>query len=137
PLAGGLLGVHWHNIAGWRWLFALEGVPDVIFGIVTLFYLTDWPHQPKWLPQAEREWIERELANEHSAKAHDELHNIRKSLRNPTVLLLALIGFFEYTGGYALLFWLPTILKRASNLPNFTVTLLAALPYLVGMIVMV
>ncbi len=54
-----------------------------------------------------------------------------------TVLLLSLIGFFEYTGGYALLFWLPTILKRASNYSNFTVTLLAALPYCVGMVVMV
>ena len=137
PLAGALLGVHWRGIAGWRWLFALEGIPAVIFGIVTFFYLTDWPRQATWLPEDEREWIENELASESSAKAHDELHNIWKSLRNPTVLLLALIGFFEYTGGYALLFWLPTILKRASNFSNFAVTLLAALPYLVGMIVMV
>jgi len=137
PLAGALLKVHWLGIAGWRWLFALEGIPAVIFGIVTLFYLTDWPREAKWLPAAEREWIENELARENYGKAHDELHNIWKSLRNPTVLLLALIGFFEYTGGYALLFWLPTILKRASNFSNLTVTLLAALPYLVGMIVMV
>jgi ACS family tartrate transporter-like MFS transporter len=137
PFAGLLLGVHWHGIAGWRWLFALEGIPAIIFGVVTLFYLTDWPHQAKWLPDDERAWIEGELAREHSAKAHDELHNIWKSLRNPTVVLLAIIGFFEYTGGYALLFWLPTILKRASNFSNLTVTLLAALPYLVGMIVMV
>lgn len=137
PLAGALLGVHWHGIAGWRWLFALEGIPAVVFGVITLFYLTDWPREAKWLPDSEREWIEQELARENSAKAPDELHNIWKSLRNPTVLLLALIGFFEYTGGYALLFWLPTILKRASNFSNFTVTLLAALPYLVGMIVMV
>ena len=137
PLAGALLKVHWLGIAGWRWLFALEGIPAVIFGVVTLFYLTDWPWEAKWLPAAEREWIENELARENYGKAHDELHNIWKSLRNPTVLLLALIGFFEYTGGYALLFWLPTILKRASNFSNLTVTLLAALPYLVGMIVMV
>ena len=137
PFAGLLLGVHWYGIAGWRWLFALEGVPAVIFGIITLFYLTDWPRDAKWLPEIERTWIQNELANESSAKAHDELHNIWKSLRNPTVLLLSLIGFFEYTGGYALLFWLPTILKRASNYSNFTVTLLAALPYCVGMVVMV
>jgi ACS family tartrate transporter-like MFS transporter len=137
PFAGLLLGVHWHGIAGWRWLFALEGVPAVILGVVTLFYLTDWPSEARWLPEAELQWIENELAIEDSSRAHDELHNIWKPLRNFTVLLLALIGFFEYTGGYALLFWLPTILKRASNFSNFTVTLLAALPYLVGMVVMV
>jgi len=137
PLAGALLGVHWHGIAGWRWLFALEGIPAVIFGVLTLFYLTDWPQEAKWLPEAERAWIEGELIRESASKGQDELHNIWKSLRNPTVLLLALIGFFEYTGGYALLFWLPTMLKRASNYSNFNVTLLAALPYLAGMIVMV
>src|SRR5436305_3598560 len=137
PFAGLLLGVHWHGIAGWRWLFAMEGIPAVIFGFVTIFYLTDWPREAKWLPEPERQWIENELAMEHSERSHDELHNIWKSLRNPTVLLLALIGFFEYTGGYALLFWLPTILKRASTFSNFKITVLAALPYLVGMITMV
>src|SRR6059058_1263089 len=84
PLAGALLGVHWHGIAGWRWLFALEGIPAVIFGGLTLFYLTDWPKDAKWLPNNERLWIENELATENSAKADDELHNIWKSLRNPT-----------------------------------------------------
>jgi MFS transporter, ACS family, tartrate transporter len=137
PLAGVLLKVHWHGLAGWRWLFVLEGVPALVAGVVTLFYLTDRPHDAQWLPEEERRWIESELAAERSEKAHDELHKIWKSLRNPTVLLLAVIGFFEYTGGYALLFWLPTILKRASNFSNLKVTLLSALPYLVGMIVMV
>src|SRR3954471_6496652 len=137
PLAGGLLGVHWHGFAGWRWLFVLEGIPAVIAGVVTFFYLTDRPRDAKWLPEAEQRWIDGELESEHAGRSHDELHNIWKSLRNPTVLLLAVIGFFEYTGGYALLFWLPTILKRASDFSNSTVTLLAALPYLVGMIVMV
>jgi MFS transporter, ACS family, tartrate transporter len=137
PLAGALLGVHWRGFAGWRWLFVLEGIPAVIAGVATLFYLTDRPQDAKWLPAEERSWIEAQLANEHASRSHDELHNIWKSLRKPVVLLLALIGFFEYTGGYALLFWLPTILKRASNYSNFAVTLFSALPYLVGMITMV
>jgi ACS family tartrate transporter-like MFS transporter len=136
PLAGALLGVRWHGLAGWRWLFILEGIPAVIAGVVTFFCLTDRPSQSKWLPDAERRWIEEQLALENSVKAKDELHNIWKSLRTPRVLLLALIGFFEYTGGDALLFWLPTILKRASNYSNFTVTMLAALPYVVGMVTM-
>jgi MFS transporter, ACS family, tartrate transporter len=43
PVAGWLLGVHWRLLAGWRWLFILEGIPAIVFGIVTVFYLTDWP----------------------------------------------------------------------------------------------
>ena len=54
PFAGWLLGVHWQLLAGWRWLFILEGVPAIVLGIVTVFYLTDWPAQARWLPRDER-----------------------------------------------------------------------------------
>src|SRR5262250_346614 len=43
PLAGWLLDVHWWQLAGWRWLFILEGVPAVVLGVVTLLYMTDRP----------------------------------------------------------------------------------------------
>ena len=33
PIAGKILGVHWMNISGWRWLFLLEGIPAVVLGI--------------------------------------------------------------------------------------------------------
>jgi sugar phosphate permease len=49
PIAGWLLGVHWWSLAGWRWLFFLEGIPAIVLGTVTLFYLTDWPSQAHWL----------------------------------------------------------------------------------------
>src|SRR5947209_16782162 len=37
PLACLILRVHWLDIAGWRWLFLLEGVPAILLGIATLF----------------------------------------------------------------------------------------------------
>jgi ACS family tartrate transporter-like MFS transporter len=52
------------------------------------------------------------------------------------VLLLAAIYFFAVTAHYGFILWQPTILKRASGLPNFTVTLLAALPFLSGFLAM-
>src|SRR5580692_5600465 len=57
PLAGWLLGIAWRGWAGWRWLFVLEGVPAILMGLVTLFYLTDWPREAQWLSPDEREWI--------------------------------------------------------------------------------
>ena len=64
PVAGVLLGLSWLGLRGWRWLFILEGIPAVLLGIVTIFYLTDWPEQAKWLPEEERSWITGELRRE-------------------------------------------------------------------------
>src|SRR5215471_18318679 len=44
-------------IAGWRWLFILEGIPAILLGFATVFYLTDWPSQAQWLPTNERNWL--------------------------------------------------------------------------------
>src|SRR5690606_39741342 len=56
PISGLILDrINWWGMAGWRWVFILEGIPAVIFGIITLFYLTDWPHEARWLPEDERQ----------------------------------------------------------------------------------
>src|SRR5215475_3677294 len=68
PVAGWLLGVHWFSLAGWRWLFILEGIPPIILGIVTIFYLTDRPAQAQWLAQDERDWLTGQLDSELAAK---------------------------------------------------------------------
>jgi ACS family tartrate transporter-like MFS transporter len=136
PLAGWLLGVHWFGIPGWRWLFILEGIPAVLLGILTLFYMTDWPHQARWLPAGEREWIMGELQREKHAKAAARAWTVPQALGNGKVILLASVYFFALIGLYGFNFWFPTILKRATGLPNLTVTLIAALPYLLGIVAM-
>jgi len=42
PLAGLLLGITWLGLRGWRWLFILEGIPAILVGVITVFYLIDW-----------------------------------------------------------------------------------------------
>ena len=69
PLAGWMLGISWLGLRGWRWLFILEGIPAIVFGIVTIFYLTDWPRQAKWLPADGRERITPELLKEKASQA--------------------------------------------------------------------
>jgi MFS family permease len=68
PVAGWLLGVHWQSLAGWRWLFILEGVPAIVVGIITYFYMTDQPPQAGWLHQDERDWLVNELQAELQAR---------------------------------------------------------------------
>ena len=136
PLSGFLLGVNWHGMAGWRWLFILEGAPAIIFGIATFFYLTDWPHQAKWLPDDEREWITAELEKEKRAKTATHPQAIWKALKQREVIFLALAYFCMLTSFYGFTFWLPTIVKKLSGLPNILVALITALPYCVGLMAM-
>jgi MFS transporter, ACS family, tartrate transporter len=44
PVSGLLLGLDGlAGLKGWQWLFIIEGVPSLLLGIVTWFYLTDKP----------------------------------------------------------------------------------------------
>jgi D-galactonate transporter len=134
PVAGVLLGLSWLNMRGWRWLFILEGIPAVILGVITVFYLVDWPKDAKWLTLKEREWITEQLRQEKEAKRRVRSYSVWQALRQRDVILLTLGYFFALTGGYGISFWLPTILKRLSGQSDIKVTLLAAVPYLAGFV---
>jgi ACS family tartrate transporter-like MFS transporter len=136
PISGLLLDVNWLGYAGWRWLFIVEGIPAVIFGVITLFYLTDRPEQAKWLPADEREWITGELARERTIKLAQSSLSIWDSLRQRDVLLLALAYFGMVSGLYGFNFWLPTIVKQLSGLSNLLAILVTAIPYCVGLAAM-
>ncbi|MGA3088447.1 MAG: MFS transporter [Terriglobales bacterium] len=133
PLAGKIMRIHWYGLEGWRWLFILEGIPAVIFGIVTLFYLSDRPSRANWLPEDERNWITVELNREIAEKNAKRSYTIAQALRQREVILLTFIYFLGVTAFYGFTFWFPTILKRASGFSTAAVTSLAALPYLVAL----
>ena len=132
PLAGVLMGITWLGMRGWRWLFILEGIPAVVFGFITIWYLTDWPAEAKWLSEDERSWITQELKREKEAKKRS--FNIWEAFRHRDVILLTLCYFGAMTGSYGIAFWLPTILKRLSGQSDLKVTLMAALPYVAAFV---
>ena len=136
PVAGLVLGVHWLGLAGWRWLFILEGVPAVALGIVTLFYLTDRPEEAQWLPAEERDWITAALEAEKQQKHAIRRYSVLEGLKNPLTLQLVAIYFFIQTGLWAFNLWLPTVIKRASGLSDLKTTLLAGAPFLAGTAIM-
>jgi MFS transporter, ACS family, tartrate transporter len=136
PLAGLLLGLSWLGLRGWRWLFIIEGIPAIVLGVITIWYLTDWPEQADWLPADEKLWIKSELQHETEAKQRHRSHrSIWEALHHRDVILLTLCYFGAMTGSYGIAFWLPTILKRLSGKSDLKVTLLAALPYVVAFVV--
>src|SRR6516165_7878056 len=87
PLAGLLLGLSWLGLRGWRWLFILEGVPAILLGVVTLFFLTDWPRQASWLEAKQRQWISDQLDKEKEAKRGVRAYRISQAFGNRDVIL--------------------------------------------------
>jgi ACS family tartrate transporter-like MFS transporter len=132
PLAGWLLGAHWRGMAGWRWLFIVEGTPAVIIGIITIFYLTDWPSQARWLAQDEQEWLVNELRAEVQAKKRIRDHTIVQAFCDRRVLILIAVWFLALAGSLGNIYWIPTFVKRLSGFSDRAVTSLLMVPALIG-----
>ena len=136
PLSGLLMKIDWLGLAGWRWLLLLEGIPAVAFGVATLFYLTDWPKDAKWLPPDERDWLTRELEEEKRTKKAAKPLRVWQALRQREVVLLTLVYFFIVTANYGFNFFIPKIVQKLSGLSTFQVTLVTAIPFLASLPVM-
>lgn len=132
PIAGWLLGVHSRWLAGWRWLFILEGIPAMVLGVITVFYLTDWPAQARWLPQDERNWLINELRTELEAKKRIRNFTIMEAFCDRRVLWLIAAWFLALTGSLGNIYWIPTFVKRLSGLSDRAVTSLLLVPALLG-----
>src|SRR5258707_7171813 len=109
PLSGLLLGMHHFGLTGWRWLFIIEGAPAIIFGGVTIFYLTDRPDQAKWLAEDERKLITEGLDRERQAKDAGHSYRILHAFRHRDQLLVTLTYFFIVTSVCGFTFWVASI----------------------------
>ena len=122
PLSGALLELDGlHGLAGWQWLFLLEGLPAVILGTCVLFYLKDRPETAQWLTPVERDWLLETLATERNACLLRP--NIRAALTDKTVWNLGIIFLLVAGGFYGYSFWAPLIIKSLTGLSNFKVGL--------------
>ncbi|HYO81458.1 MAG TPA: MFS transporter, partial [Bryobacteraceae bacterium] len=129
PVSALLMQLDFLGLAGWRWLLILEGLPAVVLGIVTLFYLTDRPGDAAWLTKEQREWLTGTLASEGR-----ERHSLKvwQALTDKRVLLLMFAYFAMLNLGYAIIMWLPKILQASFGRSNSTTILLTAVPFLIG-----
>ncbi len=132
PVAGWLLGAHWSGLSGWRWLFIVEGIPAIVLGIATLFYLTDRPSEASWLPSEERDWLTGQLQAELLAKKKIRDYSILQAFCDRRVLLLTAAWFLALSGILGNIYWIPTFLKRVSGFSTHTVTSLMILSGFVG-----
>ncbi len=109
PLGGMLLDLDGlYGYAGWEWVFLATGVPAVIAGIVTFFYLPDNPEKASFLSNDERNWLHNRLESENAGMG-ENAENGFKALIDPRVLLMSLCYVAFPLAAYGLSYWLPTI----------------------------
>jgi MFS family permease len=131
PLSGLVL-----TLTSWRAMFIIEAIPALLWGIVWALAIDDSPEHARWLPNEERNALVAELKREQSIMVEPSGHWLL-TLLQPAVLLLALYNFLALMAEWGVIFWLPSVIKdTAKGLPVLFVGLLAAIPYIAGVVAM-
>jgi len=124
------------HLAGWQWLFLIEGLPPLLLGIVFLRLLPNKPSEAPWLTPPERAWLEDRLAKSEShAGSHSSpnlLRDLITTLTDVRVLLLGLFFLCVLTVLYAWQFSAPAILTQLTGLSIGPVGAIVAVMGLLG-----
>ncbi|MGC1676447.1 MAG: MFS transporter [Candidatus Binataceae bacterium] len=137
PVSGALLMMHdTLGIAGWQWLFILEGAPAIALGIAVAFRLPDGPEDARWLSEDERDALLAMNAREQNAAAV-HAYRLADGLKDSRVWMLALIYFGIVFGLYGVSFWLPQIVQGFRAGSDFVIGLITAIPFIVAVLAMV
>jgi len=122
------------GLAGWQWLFMLEGLPSVLVGVWALWFLDDAIRDADWLNDEEKAMLVRELAADAEPRAQLTLRHVLGSSR---VWMLSLIYFLFVMGLYGVGFWLPQLVRNSGVQDVFSIGLLTAIPYGIAAVVMI
>lgn len=121
------------GLAGWQWMFLIEGVPSVLLGVLAWFLLVDRPEQAAWLSDDDRALLRSQLDTH--APRHQSFLRVAA---DPRIYLMAAAYFCVICGIYAVNFWLPSIIKADGVKDTMSIGLYSMIPYLaavVGMII--
>jgi MFS family permease len=139
-ISGWILGHFSHGqggLAGWQWLFLLEGVPTIVLGVGAWLFLSDGIDDARWLDPDERAALRTALAEDDRAKNTDAADTLAAVVRNPAIWRLGIIYFCAQSGVYAINFWLPSIIKGSGMTDATIIGALSAIPYLAATIFMI
>lgn len=132
PVSTLILGMDHLGLAGWQWLFIIEGLPTVLMGVVVLLVLPNKPDDAVWLAEDEKTWLNGKLAEEHEASAATAHGSITQALTEPKIWTMAFIYMGIVVGLYGFTFWVPQITKGLGDLSLFQIGLITVVPNLLA-----
>ncbi|MBC3191167.1 MFS transporter [Pseudonocardia sp. C8] len=111
---------------GWQWVFVIEAVPAVVLAVVVLRYLPDRVEDARWLTPTERDEVREQLPDPTSGHVR-----LREALTDSQTVLMSLQYFLIMTSSYALVLWLPQVIK-ALGVSTVATGWLTAVPFAVA-----
>jgi D-galactonate transporter len=139
PLCGGIMkyldGAN--GLAGWQWLFLVQGLPATLLGIVAYFHLQDKPEDAHWLSASEKTALRNNLVHDQENVASSSHASLGQMFRDRRVYVLALVYFLLLGATYTMIFWVPTLIKSWGVADLMQIGLYSALPSLVGVFGMI
>jgi MFS transporter, ACS family, tartrate transporter len=138
PLSEALLKLDgWLGLAGWQWLFLVEGLPAVVLGLLALVVLTDRPEAAAWLAPRDREWLARTMAAEQAQRQATGHTTMATSFASGNVWLLSGVLFMHSLVNYGIFLWLPKMLQDVSGTRGFALSTITAIPFVAALAAMV
>ena len=131
-VAGALLNLQGRlGLAGWQWLFIVEGLPAILMSLAFLKFLPNAPGEAAWLSQTEKDWIEDRLVAERGEIASPHAEGVGTALRDMRVWLFGLINLLMLAVNYSYGFSAPVIIE---NLTRLSVTRVGFIISLMGLL---
>ncbi|KAI7554814.1 MFS general substrate transporter [Hortaea werneckii] len=123
-----------YNIAGWQWLFIIEGSATVGVGAICASIMPEFPHNSRMLSQVERDlavWrIESEAGAAEGTEKEAALKGFAKALTDPKLILLIFCNMMSQGQG-SIANYFPTLVDSLGYARTISL-LLTAPPYILA-----
>lgn len=125
------------GMAGWQWLFLLEGLPAVLLGIVVYFYLEDRPGKSHWLTVEQNARVVTDLeAQRLSHERAGAVNTFRGAFSHRGIWCLVFVNFALLCATYGMSFWMPQIIRGLGEQSLMQTGLISAIPFAVASVCM-
>ncbi|KAF8252440.1 putative MFS transporter [Wilcoxina mikolae CBS 423.85] len=105
----------YHGKLAWRWIFILEGALTCLVGILSYFFIPDFPEDVTWLSNNEREWVLTRLRKDVGKSGREKppvgFRDLKVVLTDYKFMLGALMYFGFIVSAYSFAYFAPTIIK--------------------------
>ncbi|MCJ1275487.1 hypothetical protein MMC21_003290 [Puttea exsequens] len=143
-LATGLAEIRFHGYNRWPWIFFVEGVITVLFGLLTVFFLPHTPMQARCLTDEEKiAAVARMKLDAHGASSKSNVESetfnwkwVRMAILNWNTVLLSLNFFAIITPIYSFSLFLPSIITELGY-SSVTAQLFTVPPNVAGFITVI